>query len=262
MLCTILSLTGVTLAKYVTELVVDDAKLTMRNFYFRSPVLKESEDFTALTPIEVHGTSTTFSISNGANAIAFSDMDIAYTLQYYVLIEGEWVATLASPQSFELKKESALTTQTHTLTPISYEGMVYNDIIVEATATTPYAKTLCARIQFEYQPHKISYQYYQEFGAIELQVSTNADAGEYYLNWFYPLIPDNADPNGILTNALAAPNDQTGLSLTMNLQAHTTYRLYFFIAAEMRSYVDSEVSNMSNSEILALIQTVLKFEKI
>lgn len=247
----------VTLGRYMLELGLDDVELSADRFYFRSNVLVENTDMSLLEPVAVNGKRTSVTIANGAGEHSFSDSDITWTLRYYVDMGEGFVPVPGTDETHQLERETTLTTETLTITPVSYEGVVYNDVIVEAKSVAPYQKTLRVRLQFAYQAHSITYAYQQEAGVITLQVTTNADAGRYTLNWKYPLIPDNADPTGILATAQAAPDDNIGLSLTAELAGYTTYRLYFFIDPEMRSYVDEQIASMTDEQITELIKTVL-----
>lgn len=257
LLCVTFLFISVTFGRYVLELGLNDAQLSSNRFYFRSNVLVENTDMSLLDPIAVAGKHTVATIANGAGAHSFSDTDITWTLQYYIDLGQGFVPVPGTAQTHTLVHSNTLTTETLTLTPVIYAGQVYNDVVVEAKATEPHQKTLQVRLQFDYQAHSIAYTYQKEAGVITLQLTTNADAGAYTLAWKYPLIPDNADPNGILSGAQAAPDDSQGLSLTANLNEHTTYRLHFFIAPQMRPYVDAEIASMTPAQITALIETVL-----
>ena len=98
--------------------------------------------------------------------------------------------------------------QTLIASPITWDrdgdgtAEVYRQVMVEAKATAPYEKTLRAQFDFIYVPMEISYTYDNVTGAIAMTVSTNSDAGQYLITWAPGLLPDNADPNGILTYAL------------------------------------------------------------
>ena len=257
LLCAVLSFTAITLAKYVVELSIDDS-ITAERFYFRSNVLVENIDMSSLTPVVVNGKTTTVTVSNGAAALAFSDKDVTWELQYYVDAGDGFVPVLVTPEVHTLTRGLIMTTETLTLAPVTYNGVEYRDVIVEAKATAPYSKTLRVHLQFNYTGYKIAYSYLQSMGVVTATVTTNADAGEYTLQWFYPFIPDNADPNGILTNAkMPDEDDPDGNSLTATLEDYTTYQFHFFIDSDMRSLVDQAVEGKTDSQISELIKQYL-----
>ena len=258
LLCVALLFASATLAKYVVELSIDDS-ITAEHFYFRSNVFVENSDMAELIPITVNGKTTTATLSNGAGPLAFSDKDVIWELQYYVDAGEGFVPVLQTPEVHTLaRNELQMTTETLTLSPVIYEGNEYSDVIVEARATSPYEKVMRIRLQFNYTKHTVAYSYLQSMGVITVAVTTNDDAGEYHFSWVYPLRPDNADPNGILTNAKApAENDADGESVDANLVDHTTYRFYFSIDPAVRKLVDDAIEGASNSEIEALIKQYL-----
>ena len=258
LLCAVLLFASVTLAKYVVELSIDDS-ITAERFYFRSNVLVENSDMAELIPITVNGKTTTVTLSNGAGMLAFSDKDVTWELQYYVDAGEGFVPVLQDPEVHTLvRNELQMTTETLTLSPVVYEGNEYTDVIVEARATAPYEKVMRVRLQFHYTKHAIEYSYLQSMGVITVTVTTNDDAGEYRLTWMYPLRPDNADPNGILTDAKApAESDMDGETVDADLADHATYRFHFSIDPAMRELVDETIDGASSAEIEALIKQYL-----
>lgn len=258
LLCVALLFASATLAKYVVELSIDDS-ITAERFYFRSNVLVENSDMTELTPITVNGKTTTVTLSNGAGMLAFSDNDVVWELQYYVDAGEGFVPVLQTPEVHTLSRnELQMTTETLTLSPVVYEGNEYTDVIVEARATAPYQKVMRVRLQFNYTKHTVTYSYLQSMGVITVTVTTNDDAGDYCLSWMYPLRPDNADPNGILTEAKAPDvSDMDGESVEAALADHATYRFYFSIDPAMRELVDEAIDGASSAEIEALIKQYL-----
>ena len=254
LLCVVLLFTSVTLAKYAVELSVDDVEIVGERFYFRSNVLVANSDMAQLTPVTVNGKTTTVTLTNGAGALSFSDRDVSWELQYYVDAGEGFVPVLATPEAHTLVRGLTMTSETLTVSPVVYNDVEYRDVIVEARAIAPYQKTLRVRLQFEYTNHTVTYSYLKSMGVITATVTTNADSGSYGFNWLYPLVPDNADPNGILTYAkVAAKSDVDGESLSVDLEDYTTYQFHFFIAPEMREVVDEEIEGATDSEIQALI---------
>ena len=262
LICIVLLFASATLAKYVVELSIDDT-ITAERFYFRSNVLQSNDginplqpddDMAELTPVTVNGKTTIFTVSNGAGTLAFSDQDITWELQYYVDAGDGFVPVLQEPEVHTLTRGLTMTTETLTVSPVVYNGEEYCDVIVEAKSTAPYEKVLRVRLQFNYTQHTISYSYSKSMGVVTATITTNDDAGVYHLNWLYPFIPDNADPNGILTSAKAPDEDDVdGNSLDANLESYTTYRLHFFIDSDVRSFVDQAVNGATDAEIEALI---------
>lgn len=253
LICVVLLFVSATLAKYVVELSIDDT-ITAERFYFRSNVLEANDDMSQLTPITVNGKTTVVTVSNGAGTLAFSDKDVVWELQYFVDAGEGFVPVLQEPEEHVLTRGLTMTTETLTLSPVIYNGEEYCDVIVEARATAPYEKVLRVRLQFNYTKHVIAYSYSKSMGVVTATITTNDDSGEYHLNWLYPFAPDNADPNGILTDAkLPDENDPDGNSLDANLESHTTYRLHFFMDTAVRGVVDQAVNGATDAQVEALI---------
>ena len=139
---------GFTLSKYVLRYGLPDAVIGMQRFYFRSNVLTENTDMAALSAITVHGNTTSLSVTNGAAGDVFSDMDISYALRYYVLVGEDWVLVPDATVTSTLVAEDTMSMATYTVTPVTYEGVTYDDVIVEAQSTAPYTHTLRASMSF------------------------------------------------------------------------------------------------------------------
>ena len=210
LLAAALTLGGIALAKYMSKLRDETNTLTNDHFYFRSNVLDAAD-----TPpvFEVMGKSTTFVLVNGQDTATVSTADISYTLTYSVLVSGE-----GEPEIWQEKTDMTATAtlaggtysaQDITASPILWDrdedgtAEIYNTVLVVAKATAPYGKTLSAKFCFVQVPMEISYAYDREFGVITMTVLTNSDAGKYLISWTPGLLPDNADPSGVLTHAFA-----------------------------------------------------------
>ena len=199
---------GVSLAKYISTLRDENATLSTGYFYFRSNVLSDES-----TPpvFEVLGTSTDFVLTNAQDSTTVTPADISYTLTYSVL-----VSTAGENEVWEKKADMTLnatlaggsySTQCVTVSPIVWDrdqdgtSESYYTVLVEATATAPHTKTLRARFDFVYLPMEITHTYDANIGVVSMTLATNGDAGECVISWSPILLPDNADPNGILTYA-------------------------------------------------------------
>jgi len=204
-----LVLGGVTLSKYISSLRDEVSTFTAGTFYFRSNVLEDAETPPAF---EVMGKSTTFVLVNGQDTATVSAADISYTLTYSVLVSGE-----GEPEIWQEKTDMTATAtlaggtysaQDITVSPVLWDrdgdgtAEIYNTVLVQAKATAPYGKTLNAKFCFVQVPMEISYAYDREFGVITMTVLTNSDAGKYLISWTPGLLPDSADPSGVLTHAL------------------------------------------------------------
>ena len=200
---------GITLAKYVATLRDEHSTLSTGYFYFRSNVLGDDEDVPAF---EILGESTEFVLTNAQDSATLTPENIRYTVTYSVLVSGEGESEVWEKKS-DMTISATLTggvysAQSLSASPIAWDrdgdgtAEIYRQVMVEAKATAPYEKTLRARFDFIYVPMEISYSYDNVAGAIAMTVSTNGDAGEYLITWTPGLLPDNADPNGILTYAL------------------------------------------------------------
>ncbi len=206
---TALVLGGITLAKYISTLRDESSTLTGDLFYFRSNVLS---DATVPPAFEVLGKSTEFVLVNAQDTAAFTAEDITYTITYSVLVSGEGESGV-----WEVKEDMTSTAtltggiysaQAVTVSPILWDrdedgtAELYSNVLVEAKATAPHTKTLRAEFAFVLVPMELSYTYDRDFGVITMTVATNDDAGKYLISWTPGLLPDNADPTGILTNVL------------------------------------------------------------
>ncbi len=260
LLIAILLLLAVTLtvtvsAKYIAE-QQRSLELSAGAFYFRSNVLTDEEPATQLT---VRGRSTELLLANGADSRTFSDRDIAYTVTYAVQIEGAWTTVASETVTGSLPK-GALQTATLTVTPLTVDGVLYNTVQVTAKSTSPQAKTLQAELTFVYSGYTLAYEYDREVGVITMIVTTNDDSGSFTVAWENGLLPDNADPNGLLT---AGGEGYDSLELTLN--AHTVYRLNFFVDSSLRAFVDEQINSIPADrydEMLAeLIEQGVSFSK-
>lgn len=212
-----LTTTTAVLAKYIAELGDNSATFEAPTYFFRSNVMTEEAD---PAPITVNGDSATVTLSNGAGADEFSDVDIVYTLRYYIYKNG--VKTAVSTEADLTLTKNAFSTRTITLTPLVVDGVTYTDIMLEATATAPYSKTLRARVQFASAPYALSYA--RAGAVISVTVATNDDLGAFTLSWVAGISPDSADENLILNDAGVGLNSKTA-----TLQASTAYQFKFFV---------------------------------
>ena len=218
----ILALGGVTLAKYVVAVLDRDGQFTAANFYFRSNVMTEEASPSSVT---VYGNETSVTLSNGADKNTPSDIDITYTLKYSVLVDGAWVE--ASRVENKTFAKNVYSTETIILTPITYNGTVQRDVMLEAISTAPYEKTLRIRVHFEYAPYVLTKSYDSESCVITLALTTNDDGGAYTFTWNSGIAPDGADPNGIFTDASAGAT-----AFTATLSKNSTYYFSFFVTDE------------------------------
>ena len=200
---------SISLAKYITTLHDERSVLSTGYFYFRSNVLGEGEEIPAF---EILGDRTEFVLANAQDSETVTPEDINYTISYSVLVSGEGESAVWEKKS-DMTTSATLTGgvySAHTLTasPITWDrdgdgtAEIYRQVMVEAKTTTPHEKTLRARFDFIYVPMEISYSYDKVAGVIAMTVATNSDAGQYLITWAPGLLPDSADPNGILTYAL------------------------------------------------------------
>ena len=218
----ILSFGGVTLAKYVVSILDEEGQLIAANFYFRSNVMTEEASPSART---VYGNETSVTLSNGADKNTPSDTDITYELKYSVLVDGAWVE--ASRVENKTFAKNVYSTETIVLTPITYNGTLYRDVMLEATSAAPYEKTLKIRVYFEYAPYVLTKSYDNESCVITLALTTNDDGGAYTFTWNSGIAHDGADPNGIFTGATAGAT-----SYTVTLPKNSTFYFSFFVTDE------------------------------
>lgn len=210
-------------ARYIRELTGESGTLTAPSFYFRSNVLTEDAD---PTPIAINGSKTTATLSNALGAGKVSDVTITYTLSYYVYKDGEWVLSHADADKTFTK--DVLLTDELTLTPIEYDGTVYETIKVVASSSAPFVKTLTAIVAFYPTPFAVSYTYDPTGFVVTAKVKVGSAGGNCSLSWQAGISPDNADENGVLTTASIGPS-----SLDATLSEHHTYFLKFFVTDEV-----------------------------
>ena len=238
---------GFTAAKYVDEIKTGIINFRTVKFYFRSDVLVEEEE---PDTIEVHGASASFNLSNAANTGKISDVDIKYGLKYYIYKDDAWFNVESMNEEKTLAKGNFVV-ESAEVSPIEYEGTVYSKVKVEAKSTEPYEKTLRAIFNFNYTPHSLSYSYDYWIGVITLRIVTNDEGGTYEISWSENVLPDNADPNGVLTSAVAGPS-----SVEATLKPHSNYVFNFFVHHDVREYVeDTLLSGKSDEEINEMMKT-------
>lgn len=226
-LCAILALAlllgvGPAIAKYITQLFERDGTVEAKDYYFRSNVMQDSAD---PSPVTVNGTRASFTLANGTDPEVYANTKITYDLLYYVYADGEWV--LADSETDCVFYGGTYRYRTVEFGPITYDGTVCNDILVRAVSKTPYKKTLTLRVMFDYEPYAVEYTYDAEIGVITLTVATNGQAGNYRFTWQKGILPDQSDPNLILTGT--APGAEGGSSKDGSLSANTVYKFVFFV---------------------------------
>lgn len=235
---------AVTVAKYIAVFVDKDITFTMSDFYFRSNLLTDSE-----IPEEhtVNAYSTEFVLTNGSDSENFTSVDLSYDINYYVEIDGDWTKVDDASETGTMAY-GAYRVHPITVAPITYNGVEYKRVLIEAQATAPNTKTLRAIVNFDYDDYEIEYEFNENGFTfyVSLIIKTNDIEGDYTISWIGDFYPDNADPNGILTNALVGPSN-----VSAHLEAHTVYKLNFFVNA---STADS-VRDLSYAEILPLLPT-------
>lgn len=255
----LVSVFGFSFAKYVEELVNVDGEIKNPKVYFYSDVLKESNK-TVLSEgaelpetVEVFGKSTTVRLYNSASATLISNIDVNYTLTYYVEIDGVW--TEQNKTTGTLKAADGMNDHEITVAPFGE----YDDVIVEAVTDAPYSKILSARFQFITVPCSVSFEYDREMGVIKMTVATNDTSGNFHIEWVEGVLPDNADPNGILTSGEAGAD-----SVDAVLEPFTTYNLCFFVSADVRAELDAildaaEANGTYEETAQSLISDAIKY---
>ena len=250
LLAALLVVGGITLAKYISTLRDETSTFTSSPFYFRSNVMTDEADPATVT---VSGGTTTLLLVNSADSSTHTAEDITYVINYYALVGGEWVpvntVTPDAPLTGGIHSSVSIT-----VTPLYYDADTdgtperYDDVMVEAVASMPYKKTLRAKLHFDYTDYTVSYDVDYDMAIITLKITTNDDAGVFNIGWSRYLLPDNADPNGILTAAATGPS-----SVTPTLAAHTTYPLYFFVKTELLDEMEAELGALSFEEQMAAL---------
>lgn len=251
---------GITLAKYITILHDEPSTFTVSPFYFRSNVLTDTA-VDDLAPITVQGGVTTVVLANSADNSTHTEQTIKYTVNYYALVNDEWEPMSALSVGGELTG-NVHSSVTITATPLYGDAVGdepptrYDDVLVVAVASEPYQKTLRAWLHFEYTEFAVAHDFDFDMAMVTCKITTNDDAGVFKISYNEYLLPDNADPNGILTEA------QAGASFVIpTLTARTTYRLYFFVKPERLAELAELLEAMPPEEQLAFLVGSVTCEK-
>ena len=219
----LLMLTGVVgavSARYISSLQGQDSTFTAPIFYFRSNAMTEESD---PTPIVVKGNQTSVVLANGTGAEQYSNVDIFYTLRYYIEKDGNWL--LVNTVEGQKLEKDLFSFSNLILEPIEYESETYKTIKVEAESVAPFTKTLRACVTFQTMSFTVEYTY-DDF-IITANLQTNVSSGMFDLSWVAGISPDSGDENGVLNTAPIGP-----ASIHPALEANHTYLLKFYVTDE------------------------------
>ena len=185
--------------------------------YFRSNELTPASEGATY---EVNAIATWLTVANGLDSATLSEQDVAYTLTYYASVDGvTWT---------QYKTESGTLTantyqvEKYAVAPQTIEGTVCDYIKVHAATTSFVQEDLEAVYHFNYTDYTATATYGD--GVVTLRLDTNSRGGDYRIAWDAGLAPDNADPNGLLTDAVVGPS-----AATLTLTADTAYTFLFFV---------------------------------
>ena len=227
--CVLLTAATVSLAKYVNSLDSSDSPVTAPTFFFNSNVLSGSHSVDTAPVKTVNGKSTEVTLTNGAGSDEFSSLKIDYTVKYSVYTDSGWREAKVENYSFDV---GGYHEKTLTVKPTLYGGITYDKVLVEATSSAPYVKTLVGVFEFEYSGYAWSADYAD--GVITLRVHTNYDSGSFAFAWTDGITPDNSDPNLIFSGVTSSMR-----SLTASLKEKTSYEFKFFVTgSSLRSELD------------------------
>ena len=250
---------GVTHAKYVEELLNAWGQVRNPTFYFDSDLLEASDQAVLsggaehLQPKEIYEESITFHLYNAESSTRVANVDVSYTLTYYVREDGVWRAY--DTTTGQMDGSGGLCEHEFTVTPI--DG--YDEVMVEAVSSDPYPKVLAAYFQFITLPFTVEFDFDRDMGVIGMIIATNNHAGDFQIQWSEGVLPDNADPGGILTGGSAGPD-----SVVTELAPFTTYRLYFFVSETVRADLDAilasaEANGTYDETVDALIAEAIQY---
>ena len=185
--------------------------------YFRSNELRPAAEGASYA---VNGTEGWFSVSNGLDSSTVSEDEIRYTLTWYLSTDGgTWIQHQTQSASFEAGEYGV---ERYFVAPVTLEGTVYNTVKVVAKTDSFLQEDIEAVYTFTYTPHTVSATYAD--GVITLKLDTNDHGGDYEFRWPAGILPDNSDPNGVLTAAKAGP-----AAVTAKLGHNTAYELLFIV---------------------------------
>lgn len=168
-------------AKYVHR-TETPGQAAAANFYFVSDLL-DGQTHT-VTATEADGTaSIIFCLQNHADALRYSEVDIAYT----VTVDDANVGVSQASGTLEKGEDHDVSITLSGLQP----GKTYK---VTAKATAPYAKELTGTIVVAAMDNTVHYQTKDRDAYLEVTVWTVDYSGQVELTYPAGLIPDNTNP--------------------------------------------------------------------
>ena len=221
---------GLTLGRYVGEwdqlfgllISPSDSSEPLVPCYFRSNELLPATENASYT---VNGMSTWFTVANGLDSSTVSQLDVKYTLTWYISEDGSaW--TEYKTVSATMPANAYTVSTKYTVEPVTVGSTVHNYVKVIGSTSSFLQENIEAVYVFQYESATVSKTYAD--GVVTVRINTNDEPGSYTFAWADGITPDNSDPNGIFTTAAAGPSDK---SVTLN--SHTVYEFLFFVTGEV-----------------------------
>lgn len=209
-------LAGGLYAKYVSEASAYNAALASE-FYFTSDMLTENGKASYTLPVGT--TSFSFELRNSEDNLRWSAKDVAYTC---TVTSSD---AKVSPAKGTLSAES----DQATAAMIGVTDLSAGTYTVSASATTPFAKTLTAKIVIPQADDSLAVKVEDNSGSpyALMTVSTKEYSGNVAINWAADLIPDSTQSDF----ANVASNSDSGSaagSQTVSLGAYSSNTYRFF----------------------------------
>lgn len=213
-------LAGGLYAKYVSEASAYNAALASE-FYFTSDMLTENGKASYTLPVGT--TSFSFELRNSEDDLRWSAKDVAYTCT--VTSNDGGAGAKVSPAKGTLSAES----DQATAATIGVTDLSAGTYTVSASATTPFAKTLTAKIVIPQADDSLAVKVEDNSGSpyALMTVSTKEYSGNVAINWAADLIPDSTQSDF----ANVASNSDSGSaagSQTVSLGAYSSNTYRFF----------------------------------
>ncbi len=171
---------GVVAAKYFKDLGSSSGTIGAQNFYFTSNLLDGEKH--ALAP---GSTSVTFTLGNHADALRYSDVDIAYTV------------TVAPAEGITITPDNGVITKGGVNSAdVTVSGLQAGTVYtVTAVGSGGYTKTLTAKIEVPQAESKMFYHAETVEGEYTLLTLWNEGEQAGTVTIAYTGIPDNTNPN-------------------------------------------------------------------
>lgn len=226
LLAVVLLFNGYTLAKYMIE---DERKdpIAAKSFYFESDMLAPASE-TAQYTLKAGVDEISFELMNYPDELRSSDVDISYKV------------TLSRDGTEKETKEGTITKEGRKAA-ISFSNLEAGTYVVEASATSPYTKTLVGKFTIVDTDYELSYDVSDGANSPTLivKVATVDYSGDVVLSWPEGVLPDNTDE--LLKSA-------TGNSHTVRMESQSEYTFRFFKTNPANVYNNEQITAVKKQD--------------